>query len=119
MGSMNTVTDMMGLGYLDDGQTEAYLKDMGMTGPGVYLGDGQTEAYLKGMGMTGSAQSRLIYFHIQNKCSHNFASCCPDTLTCRISATAAAPFADLASKTNCSRGFTTAFSDMMIMFVLI
>ena len=53
MGSMNTVTDMMGLGYLDDGQTEAYLKDMGMTGPGVYLGDGQMEAYLKDTVMTG------------------------------------------------------------------
>ena len=33
-------------------QIEAYLKNMGIAGPGVCLGDGQTEAYLEDMGMT-------------------------------------------------------------------
>ena len=38
-------------------QVEAYLKQYGHGGPGVCLGDGQTEAYLKDMAMTGLASA--------------------------------------------------------------
>ena len=38
-------------------QVESYLKDTWHGGPGVCLGDGQTEAYVKNMGMTGLASA--------------------------------------------------------------
>ena len=42
---------------MGDGQTEAYLKDMGMASLASAFGDGQTEAYLKDMNMTGLAST--------------------------------------------------------------